>query len=206
MSTLPEFTSPPEIYYNENESKKYHKNTRIAKIQAEITIRALQLLEIDDSAALILDLGCGSGLSGNVLSEEGYSWVGVDLSPSMLAISTETPNNCGLLCQDIGKPLPFIEESFDYAISISAVQWLFHSFEKSHVPIQRIRTFFRSLYSIIRKSAVIQFYASKKEIEILKKEALKAGFYGGLVTDNENRKNHKNYLVLNKFKPIKKRF
>jgi len=31
-----------------------------------------------------LDIGCGSGLSGEILDEEGYIWTGVDIAPSML--------------------------------------------------------------------------------------------------------------------------
>jgi 18S rRNA (guanine1575-N7)-methyltransferase len=33
-----------------------------------------------------LDIGCGSGLSGEVLEEDGHFWVGMDISPSMLSI------------------------------------------------------------------------------------------------------------------------
>lgn len=49
--------------------------------------RALELLALpqDDSAKLVLDLGCGSGLSGSVLSKAGHYWVGMDISPDMLS-------------------------------------------------------------------------------------------------------------------------
>jgi len=34
--------------------------------------------------AFLLDIGCGSGLSGEILDDEGYIWAGVDIAPSML--------------------------------------------------------------------------------------------------------------------------
>ena len=38
--------------------------------------------------AFILDVGCGSGLSGEILTEEGHIWVGMDIAPSMLGITS----------------------------------------------------------------------------------------------------------------------
>lgn len=37
--------------------------------------------------SLLLDIGCGSGLSGEILTEEGHHWVGMDISGSMLGQS-----------------------------------------------------------------------------------------------------------------------
>lgn len=50
-----------------------------------MTYRALELLALpDDRPSFVLDIGCGSGLSGEILEEEGHVWAGVDISPSML--------------------------------------------------------------------------------------------------------------------------
>lgn len=50
-----------------------------------MTYRALELLNLpSDEPAFLLDIGCGSGLSGEILEEEGYIWAGVDIAPSML--------------------------------------------------------------------------------------------------------------------------
>jgi SAM-dependent methyltransferase len=47
--------------------------------------RAIELLALpDDEPKYILDIGCGSGLSGDVIEEHGHMWVGVDISPAML--------------------------------------------------------------------------------------------------------------------------
>lgn len=53
-----------------------------------MTYRALELLNLPpDEPAFLLDIGCGSGLSGEILDEEGYIWAGVDVAPSMLGVS-----------------------------------------------------------------------------------------------------------------------
>ena len=60
-----------------------------------MTERAVELLNIpEDTSGFILDIGCGSGLSGEVLQENGHYWVGIDISPSMLGIPIYSlPNN-----------------------------------------------------------------------------------------------------------------
>ena len=49
----------------------------IALPQAALTERALELLALpdDQQPKLLLDLGCGSGLSGEALSDAGHVWV-----------------------------------------------------------------------------------------------------------------------------------
>ena len=50
-----------------------------------MTYRALELLNMPlGQPAFLLDIGCGSGLSGEILDDEGYIWAGVDVAPSML--------------------------------------------------------------------------------------------------------------------------
>ncbi len=54
-------------------------------IQNEMSERAIELLALpEDQPAFVLDVGCGSGLSGECLTENGHFWVGIDISQSML--------------------------------------------------------------------------------------------------------------------------
>ena len=55
------------------------------EIQATMSERAIELLNLPvDVPAFILDLGCGSGLSGECLTEQGHYWTGIDISKAML--------------------------------------------------------------------------------------------------------------------------
>lgn len=82
-----------------------------------MTDRAIELLNLPpDSPSMILDIGCGSGLSGEILDEEGHVWVGVDISPSMLEVALEREVEGDLFLQDIGQGFGFRPGSFDGAI------------------------------------------------------------------------------------------
>ncbi|KAG1782631.1 S-adenosyl-L-methionine-dependent methyltransferase [Suillus placidus] len=190
----PEYQAPPEIYYGDAEAKKYTQNTRNQQIQADMTYRALELLNLPpDEPAFLLDIGCGSGLSGEILEEEGYIWAGVDIAPSMLEVALERDIDGDLFLQDIGQGFGFRPGSFDGAISISVLQWLLNA-ETSHPtssPPHRLTRFFTTLHSALRNPsrAVFQFYpTSDDQIQLITSIAQKAGFGGGIVVDYPNSK------------------
>jgi 18S rRNA (guanine1575-N7)-methyltransferase len=49
-----------------------------------------------------LDCGCGSGLSGEVISLMGHMWVGLDISKSMLEIAWSRESPGDLILGDMG--------------------------------------------------------------------------------------------------------
>jgi len=157
-----------------------------------MTYRALELLNLpSDRPAFLLDIGCGSGLSGEILDEEGYHWVGVDISPSMLEVALERDVEGDLFLQDIGQGFGFRPGSFDGAISISVLQWLLNA-ETSHPtssPPHRLARFFTTLHSALcnPSRAIFQFYpSSDDQIQLITSIAQKAGFGGGIVVDYPN--------------------
>ena len=52
----PEHMAPPESYYDEKEAGKYTRNTRIIKIQSEMTERCLELIGIHFNREKSVDL------------------------------------------------------------------------------------------------------------------------------------------------------
>ncbi|KAF8969837.1 S-adenosyl-L-methionine-dependent methyltransferase [Flammula alnicola] len=197
----PELQAPPEIYYGDLEAKKYTQNTRNQQIQADMTYRALELLSLPpDQPAYLLDIGCGSGLSGEILDEEGYIWAGIDIAPSMLEVALEREVEGDLFLQDIGQGFGFRPGSFDGVISISVIQWLLNA-ETSHPtssPPHRLHRFFTTLHSAMRNPsrAVLQFYPSTDDqIQLITSIAQKAGFGGGIVVDYPNSKKAKKVFL-----------
>ena len=166
--------------------------------------RALDLLDLK-RPSLILDVGCGSGLSGEILSsvapEEGgpHTWVGMDVSPSMLDIALQRDVEGDLMLADIGQGIPFRPGTFDAAISISAIQWLCSAESSDTSPAGRLARFFQGLYASIRRGgrAVCQFYPKNDtQRDMITQAAVRAGFGAGILEDDPGTKNVKLYLVL----------
>jgi 18S rRNA (guanine1575-N7)-methyltransferase len=186
----PEHTAPPEIYYNDTEAKKYTSNTHIIEIQQKLSERALELLTLpEDQPSFILDIGCGSGLSGEVLSDNGHYWIGVDISKSMLDVAVDRECEGDTILGDMGHGLPFLPGSFDGAISISAIQWLCNADKTSYNPVKRLYHLFCTLYAVLKRGskAVFQLYPeTNQQLELITHQAMRAGFTGGVIIDFPN--------------------
>lgn len=195
---------PPDLHYNDTEARKYTTSSRIQTIQASMTHRALELLDLRHPS-LLLDIGCGSGLSGEILTatpaaQNGpHLWVGMDISASMLDVALQRDVAGDLLLADIGQGVPFRAGTFDAAISISAIQWLCNAESSDVSPTGRLSRFFNGLYASLRRGgrAVCQFYP-KNDIQrnMISAAAIKAGFGAGILEDDPGTKNEKLYLVL----------
>lgn len=196
----PEYQAPPELFYNENEARKYTQNSRMIDIQVQMSERAVELLALpDDEPQFLLDLGCGSGLSGSVLEDQGHTWVGVDISTAMLDVAVEREVEGDLLLGDLGQGLPFRAGAFDGAVSISALQWLCNADKASHHPAKRLYKFFSSLYACLSRTAraVFQFYPENSDqMELLTTQAMRAGFFGGVVVDYPNSTKAKKFFLV----------
>jgi 18S rRNA (guanine1575-N7)-methyltransferase len=61
------------------------------QIQQQLTERCLELLNLPEGrTCFLLDIGCGSGLSGEQLTYANHVWAGLDISHDMLG----TPQGC----------------------------------------------------------------------------------------------------------------
>ena len=121
-----------------------------------------------EKKALILDIGCGSGISGCVLSEHGHEWIGMDISKWMLKVARDREIEGDVIYGDMGQGLGFRPGTFDGAISISAIQWLCTAETKAENPIKRIKMFFESLYRALVRGGrcVLLFYSSQEPINL----------------------------------------
>jgi 18S rRNA (guanine1575-N7)-methyltransferase len=196
----PEGTRAPDLYYDEKEAQKYNSSSRIINIQAEIAQRAIELLALPPSRpSYILDIGCGSGLSGQELEEAGHYWVGCDISRDMLNVAAERESETGDFIQhDMGLGLPYRPGTFDGVVSISAIQWLCYSDANNQDPKLRLNRFFSSLYTVLKRDAkaILQFYPENSEQAVLiAQSASRVGFSGGLLVDYPNSSKAKKFYL-----------
>jgi len=130
------------------EAGKYTHNSRMIRVQTEMAERCIELLKLPEGESkFILDIGCGSGLSGgawsaparahcpnsgspatfrlprapaaccaDVLTEAGHSWVGIDISPSMLDQAVDRDVEGDVLLGDMGQGFGFRAGVFDGVI------------------------------------------------------------------------------------------
>ena len=119
----PEQVAPADVFYNDEEARKYSINTRMISIQRELTERALEILAIPEGKPrVLLDIGAGTGISGCVLSEYAHMWVGTDISNGMLNVAaTQGDTEGDLIHSDMGHGFGFRPGTFDGAVSISAL-------------------------------------------------------------------------------------
>lgn len=73
----------------------------------------------------ILDAGCGTGLTGTALREEGYNnIIGADISGTSLEIACKADAYTELCRLDMQKPLPFQDNEFDAVECIGVLTYI----------------------------------------------------------------------------------
>ncbi len=152
----------PEEYYQGEVLEDYTRSKSLMRIQERITKRALRILGDPAPNCLILDMGMGCGFSTSYLFLNNYNVVGIDLIYEMLTkykIPELNPVNGNI------KKLPFRSKSFDYIISISALQWIINKLKR----VERARVLkdvaIRIDLLLKRKGkAVFQFYSVSSNV------------------------------------------
>lgn len=69
-----------------------------------------------------IDLGIGTGLFTKILKEKGYKIVGLDISDQMLKIAKD--RGYEVIKHDLNKKLPLSDESFNFAFSMTSIEFL----------------------------------------------------------------------------------
>ncbi len=125
-------------------------------------------------------------------------WVGLDISQSMLNIARENDAEGDLINSDIGQGFAFRPGTFDYAVSISVIQWLCNAEKSCHNPYRRLKTFFQSIYNCLNIGArcCFQIYPDNpQQLDMITNSALENGFTGGIVVDYPHSTKAKKYYL-----------
>ena len=116
----------------------------------------------------------------------------------MLQIAKNTKAEGDLMLSDIGQGFAFRPGTFDYAISVSAIQWLCIAEKSAYNPYKRLKNFFSSLYKclVIGARCCFQFYPQNPEqVDMITKSALENGFTGGVLVDFPHSTKAKKYYL-----------
>ncbi|MFX1391225.1 MAG: class I SAM-dependent methyltransferase [Promethearchaeota archaeon] len=193
-----EIYSEASDYFKGKVLEQYANSKSLMKIQENITIRALDLLNLK-KRGLILDAGTGPGFTAMYLNEIGYKTIAIDIIPAFL--SHYKINELNPIASDMCFP-PFRANTFDAIISISALQWIYRDIKNNLMKNQLINLA-EHFYKILKPKhkAVFQFYPKNKEIldNVGRIFITKTGFSANIIIDNpKNPKKRKIYLLLEK--------
>jgi len=211
---LPQF---PSDYLNEK-AEEYDSSKWMERNQKRSTLLSIQYLydeklvdqdegDIKNSSnLLILDLGCGTGFSSEILIESGFKVIGVDILPDMIVKAKEkkdilkSPKIFELILADINY-LPVRLNSIDHIISISAYNFIIHGKENYGKQVKQLTETAENLNNILKKNGriIIEFYPKDDgELKIFKNSFINNGFDGFMVKNNPKQKSGQTFLLLKK--------
>ncbi|MFW9878304.1 MAG: class I SAM-dependent methyltransferase, partial [Candidatus Thorarchaeota archaeon] len=208
---LPQF---PNDYLNEK-SEEYDSSKWMERNQKRSTLLSIQYLfdeilndqenneiEMRDSF-LILDLGCGTGFSSEILIESGFIVIGVDILHDMILKAKEKKvlkenKNLELILADINN-LPIKTNIIDHIISISSYNFITHGKKNYGEKLKLLGETAKYLNRILKKKGriIIEFFPKDNhELDIFNKSFINNGFEGFLVKSNPKQKSGQTFLLL----------
>ncbi len=159
----------------------------------------------EDRPLIILDLGCGTGFSSEILVENGFRVIGVDILNDMLSKANKKRDvlkikNLELILADINY-LPIRNQSIHFITSISAYNFI--TYEKHGLRNKKMiaNNTAKFLNKILKNNGriVIEFYPENdKELELFSSSFIENGFAGFMVKNDPNQKSGQTFLLLKK--------
>ncbi|MBY9015486.1 MAG: class I SAM-dependent methyltransferase [Candidatus Lokiarchaeota archaeon] len=207
----------PDSYLGNN-SLDYDSSIWMERNQKKTTLLCLQYLYderldnlekpdfLKDDPFFIVDLGCGTGFSTEILLERGFRVVGVDVLHDMLSkVKTKknhmnNQNNLELILADINF-IPLRSSSINHAISISAYNFITHRAKSVRDKTKIANNTAKNLYKLLKPNGriIIEFYPKDdQELEMFTSSFNTNGFNGFVIKQNPNQKSGQTFLLLKK--------
>ncbi|MFW9988759.1 MAG: class I SAM-dependent methyltransferase [Candidatus Odinarchaeota archaeon] len=211
---LPKF---PEDYLSEK-AEEYNNSKWMKRNQNKTTLKTIEYLYdrrldsdtkdfiISRDSHLILDLGCGTGFSSEILIQNGFRVIGIDILNDMLLKAREKKkiiknyNNLELILADINH-LPFKMNTIDFIISISSYNFITYGLEKYGEKVKLLNDTAQYLHRILKKNGriIIEFYPqNENELKMFNNSFINNNFEGYMVKSNPNQKSGQTFLLLKK--------
>ncbi|MFX1417633.1 MAG: class I SAM-dependent methyltransferase [Promethearchaeota archaeon] len=204
--------------YIEDKAEEYDSSKWMERNQKRSTLISIEYLfderlnDIEDigtemgESSLILDLGCGTGYSSEVLIQNSFRVVGVDILNDMLSKAREKKKiskelkKLELILADINN-LPIRNNSVDHIISISSYNFIIHGLENYGEKVKLLNDTGKNLNNILKNKGriVIEFYPKDdNELKIFNKSFINNGFEGFVVKNKPKQKSGQTFLLLKK--------
>ncbi len=209
---LPEF---PNSYLGEK-SYEYDNSKWMERNQKKTTLLCLQYLfdekldnvgkkdVLDKKPYLVLDLGCGTGFSSEILIDSGLKVIGVDLLFDMLIKAKskishlENGSNLYFILADM-KYLPIRSKSINHIISISAYNFILHEKKDYKDRNKTVNNTAKSLKRILKSNGrmIIEFYPNnEEELNLFRSSFTDNGFNGFMIKQNPKQMRGQTFLLL----------
>lgn len=211
---LPKF---PDSYLGER-SFEYANSKWMERNQKRTTMVCLQYLYdekldkigktdfLDENSYLILDIGCGTGYSSEILIDSGLRVIGIDILSDML-IKAKTIKDCSvnglnldLILADI-KYLPLRYNSIDHLISVSSYNFILHEKKEQKEKEKIVNNTAKFLSQILKSNGrmVIEFYPnSPGELNLFISSFINNGFTGFMIKKHPKQRKGQTFLLLKK--------
>jgi predicted TPR repeat methyltransferase len=119
-------TEPAEVMRQYDEFAPSYDETLLWKWGYQAPAMAAELLAKHvPLKSIILDAGCGTGLTGSELRRVGFDTVeGADISATSLQLAAAKGVYRAVICTDLLQPLPFDTGSFDAAMCVGVLSYI----------------------------------------------------------------------------------
>ena len=155
---------------------------------------------------IIIDLGCGTGFSSEILIQNGFRVIGIDILNDMLIKARKKKRNfeeykkLELILGDINH-LPLRVNSIDHIISISSYNFVIYDMENYGEKVKLLNDTGKYLNQLLKNNGrvVIEFYPKDdQELKMFNKSFINNGFEGFMVKSNPKQKSGQTFLLLKK--------
>lgn len=159
----------------------------------------------EDLPLIVLDLGCGTGFSSEMLAEYGFRVIGVDILHDMLSKADKKRRMLGipnleLILADINY-LPIRNHSIHFIISISAYNFIIYEKRGQRNKRMVMNNTAKYLHKILKHEGrmVIEFYPENdEELKLFNLSFIENSFEGFMVKSVPNQKSGQTFLLLKK--------
>jgi ubiquinone/menaquinone biosynthesis C-methylase UbiE len=207
----------PDSYIGDN-SLEYDNSVWMERNQKKTTLVCLQYLKdekldklgfvdkVREKNNIIVDLGCGTGFSSEILVDNGHRVIAIDILNDMLSKAKIKKNSLNkekkfeLILADINY-LPIKQSSIDHIFSISAYNFIIHGKKLQRDISKTVNNTARYLREILKENGriIIEFYPkNKQELNTFNASFKENGFDGFIIKNNPNQKSGQTFLLLKK--------